>query len=448
MKILKLLLLGVFLPTLAWTQDPINTPIEDDMGIVEDRFQELFFEALKQKGIENYDRAVEALQACLIINPNLPEVYFELGKNYKLLQEFPEAEQALLKSLELRPNDEWILDELYDVHFQSGDTKKAMDVVKQLVDIHPDYKQDLATLYLKQEEFKLALDLLDELDKKFGPTELRDSMRNDIYNATGNEEGRIENLKQRIKANPKSEDNYLALIYRYSEQGNEEAALKVAQQLNKEIPESELAHLALYKFSLSNNEPDKAIASITIVLNGTKVDSKTKTRVLNDFVDFVKTNPTYEDDLLQLTSDISISKQSKLELGYYYMKNGEKSKALTNLSEALLENPNDYNLIKNILLLRVDLEQYDTAAKESAAALELFPAQPLLYLLNGVSNNRLADPDKAIESMEMGIDFIVDDPNMQIDFYNELSWSYKLKNNIKKSESFAKKAKELKEQQE
>ena len=43
MKILKLLLLGVFLPTLAWTQDPINTPIEDDMGIVEDRFQELFF---------------------------------------------------------------------------------------------------------------------------------------------------------------------------------------------------------------------------------------------------------------------------------------------------------------------------------------------------------------------------------------------------------------------
>ena len=262
------------------------------------------------------------------------------------------------------------------------------------------------------------------------------------------EEGRIENLKQRIKANPKSEDNYLALIYRYSEQGNEEAALKVAQQLNKEIPESELAHLALYKFSLSNNEPDKAIASIKIVLNGTKVDSKTKTRVLNDFVDFVKTNPTYEDDLLQLTSDISISKQSKLELGYYYMKNGEKSKALTNLSEALLENPNDYNLIKNILLLRVDLEQYDTAAKESAAALELFPAQPLLYLLNGVSNNRLADPDKAIESMEMGIDFIVDDPNMQIDFYNELSWSYKLKNNIKKSESFAKKAKELKEQQE
>ena len=446
MKFLKLLLLGVFLPTLVWTQDPINTPIEDDMGIVEDQFQDLFFEALKQKGIENYDRAIQALEKCLVIKPNLPEVYFELGKNYKLLKQYPEAEQALLRALELKRNDEWILDELYDVHFQAGDIGKAMNVVKQLVDIHPDYKQDLATLYLKQGEFKLALDLLDELDIKFGPTEVREAMRNEIYNASGNQEGRIKYLKQRIEASPKSEENYLALIYRYSEQGNSEDARKIAQQLIAEIPESELAHLALYKFALNANQPEKALESIKIVLNSSKVDAKTKTVVLNDFVDFVKINPNYKEALLKLTSAISGQDQSKLELGYYYLENGDKENALKSLSEALIDNPNDYNVIKNVLLLRVDFEQYDIAAKESAAALELFPAQPLLYLLNAVSNNRLSKPNEAIESLEIGIDFIVDDLNMQVDFYNELSFAYKLKNNIQKAESFAKRAKALKRQ--
>ena len=30
---------------------------DDDLGNVEDEYQELFFEALKQKGIENYQRS-------------------------------------------------------------------------------------------------------------------------------------------------------------------------------------------------------------------------------------------------------------------------------------------------------------------------------------------------------------------------------------------------------
>ena len=35
-----------------------------------DEFQEKFFEALKQKGIENYDRAVNLLLECKRLDPN------------------------------------------------------------------------------------------------------------------------------------------------------------------------------------------------------------------------------------------------------------------------------------------------------------------------------------------------------------------------------------------
>jgi tetratricopeptide (TPR) repeat protein len=435
------------IPALVFAQDPRES-IEDDLGIVEDEFQELFFEALKQKGIENYSRAVDALMQCLKINPDMPEIYFELGKNYKLLKQFPEAEAALKKALELKPNEEWILDELYEVYLAQDDRENAMETVKKLVEIHPDYKQDLATLYMKQGAFKQALDLLDQLDEKFGPNELRDAMRNDIYNATGDDAGRIENLIQRIGANPRNEDNYLKLIYRYSQQGDDQKAFEIARKLEAEFPESELVHLALYKFSLDQGKPDEAVNSMKIVLNSSQVDADTKSKVLKDFVAFVKSNPTYEEDLLKLTTDISNKPGSKLELGYYYLQNGDKEKALDNLSQALSENNSDYELLKKVLLLRVDLEQYELAAKQSADALDLYPAQPLLYLLNGVSHNRLSKPDKAIESLELGIDFVIDNLEMTIDFYNELSIAYKQKNNKAKAESFSKKAQELKQQQE
>jgi len=64
-----------------------------------------------------------------------------------------------------------------------------------------------------------------------------------------------------------------------------------------------------------------------------------------------------------------------------------------------------------------------------------------------VANNNSGDYKKAIDSLEMGLDFLIDNPNMEADFYSELSIAYKGLNNISKSETFAKKAQALKAQQ-
>ena len=70
-----------------------------------------------------------------------------------------------------------------------------------------------------------------------------------------------------------------------------------------------------------------------------------------------------------------------------------------------------------------------------------------MYLVNGVANNNLEEHKKAIDNLEMGLDFLIDNPNMEADFYSQLSIAYKALNNISKSETFAKKAKALKVQQ-
>ncbi len=64
-----------------------------------------------------------------------------------------------------------------------------------------------------------------------------------------------------------------------------------------------------------------------------------------------------------------------------------------------------FNTIKDVLLLRLDLNRDVEVVKLSAETLELYPAQPILYLVNGVANNKLNQPKKAIESLEMGADF-------------------------------------------
>jgi hypothetical protein len=61
-------------PNFAVAQvQPVPEP--DDIALNTDAFQDSFYEALKQKGIENYDRAVEALEKCQTMQPNNPVVF-------------------------------------------------------------------------------------------------------------------------------------------------------------------------------------------------------------------------------------------------------------------------------------------------------------------------------------------------------------------------------------
>ncbi|WP_299098095.1 tetratricopeptide repeat protein [uncultured Winogradskyella sp.] len=436
-------------PQASYAQVDFNKRPDDDLGNYEDEFQEHFFEALKQKGIENYDKAVDALHKCLNLDSKKPVIYFELGKNYNKLKNFGAAEDNLKKAIEMQPDNVWFLDELYDVYFQQEDVKNALKTIKQLVKYHPDYKEDLASLYVREEKYKQALDILDELDAEFGLSESRDAMRNHIYSITGNADDRIENLEQRIANNPNNEDNHLKLIYRYSQTGDRKNAYKAAQNLLKTKPDSKFVHLALYKFYLQDGKVEDAIGSVKTVLTSPEINADAKAKVLKDFVSFVGRNPEYESDLIDVTSLIDENKdaQTHSDLGYYYLKAGDKLKALSNFKEALKQTPDDFKLIKDALLLQLDIEDYKAVANDGEAALELYPAQPILYLVVGVAQNKLGTPKKAIENLEMGLDFLIDNPNMEADFYSELSIAYKTLNNISKSDTFAKKAKALKLQQ-
>ncbi|MEM6514883.1 MAG: tetratricopeptide repeat protein [Bacteroidota bacterium] len=444
--LLTTIIFGILLfPQGFYAQVDFNQRPTDDLGIVEDQFQEYFFEAIKQKGIENYQKSVDALLKCIELDDEKPVLFYELGKNYMQLKNFGAAEDAFKEAVSQDPDNEWFLDELYGAYLQQGEMKKALKTVRQLVEFHPDYKQDLASLYIRLEKYNDALKLLDEMDKELGYSEDRDYLRNQIYNLTGDDEERIENLEERIKTNPEDESTYLRLIFRYSETGETKKAFEAAKRLEQLNPDSQLVHLALYKFYLDAKDTEKAISSMKIVLTSPVIKPEAKTKVLNDFVKFVSANPQYESDLIEITSLVSEEKSVRTltELGQYNLKTGDKQKALTYYEEALKREPKDFSIIKDVMLLNIDLKNFERAEKLSSEAIELFPAQPILYLANGVANINLNRPKIAAENLETGVDYVIDDDNMLRDFYEQLSQAYKLLDNIKKSETFAKKAQAL-----
>ncbi len=279
------------------------------------------------------------------------------------------------------------------------------------------------------------------LTQVWGESDIRNALRAQIYLATGNTESAIKNLEQKIDNNPKNEKEYLNLIFLYSDQGNKEKAFEAAKNLLKSNPKSQLVHLALYKFYLDDGNTSDAIKSMKSVFSSEEVDKETKYKVLGDFIQFVNENPEYETELMEIVNQFSVENGRVYEkLGDYYAAKDRKEDALNAYEKGIAQDPDNYNLLKNTLLFQIEFKKYEAAAKLSAEGLEIFPAQALLYLLNGVANNELQQSDTAIESLETGLDFVLDDQKMEHDFYEQLSFAYATKDDAKNAKMYSEKA--------
>ncbi len=429
-------------------KDELSKNPMDDLGEVDDAFQENFFEALKQKGIENYELALTALnkaEKAAKSEENKAVVYFEMGKNHTALKQYEEAEKNFNKVLQSQGDRLDVLEQFYELYYQQKKYEKAIPLVERLILFDEDYKEDLANLYTLTKQYDNALAQLDDLDQIWGESDIRNALRSQIYRATGNTEGAIENLEQKIDNNPKNEKEHLNLIYLYSEQGNNEKAFEAAKNLLKSNPKSRLVHLALYKFYLNDANTSEAINSMKIVFSSEEIDTETKYKVLGDFIHFVNKNPEYETQLTEIISQFSKENSGVYEkLGDYYASKNRKEEALQAYEKAIAKDADNYKLLRSTLLFQIDLKKYDEAAKLSAQALEIFPAQALIYLLNGVANNGIENSKAAIESLETGLDFILDDPKMESDFYKQLGLAYTLKGDSKKAKTYLDKAEAIK----
>lgn len=445
-------LLGIFLlPKYLYAQqienDTIQNPM-DNLGNVTDLFQENFFEALKQKAIENYELALTALykaEKAAKTKENKAVIHFEMGKNYTYLKDYENAEENFKKVLESEGDRLDVLERLYDVYYQQKDYEKAIPLVKKLISFDEDYKEDLANLYALTKQYDEALTVLDELDYLWGETDIRNALRAQIYRATGDTKGAIENLEQKIDSNPKNEREYLNLIFLYSEQGDQEKAFETAKNLLKSNPNSQLVHLALYKFYLDEGQAQQAINSMEIVFGSEEVDLETKYKVMGDFIQYVDQNPQYEPKLAELVTEFSTESGRIYEkLGDYYVAKGRNKEALNAYEKGIVREIDNFNLLKNTLLLQLDFKKFEEAEKLSSKGLEIFPAQPLLYLLNGVANNGIQHSDNAIKSLKTGLDFVFDNPKMVHDFYKQLSLAYTAKGDSKNAKIYSDKATEIK----
>lgn len=424
-------------PILLWSQsDPEVPPVEKD------DFQDWFYESLKQKGIENYDKAIIELEKCLKIQPENATVNFELGKNYLAQKEYNKAYTSFESATKIDSNNRWFWVGMYDVCYETKDFEKAIPIVLKLVEFKKEYKEELVSLYMNTQQFDKALELINELNDSVGKLELRENYKAQILRDPKFQSAERNNLIDQIKKNPKDEANYVALIFLYNENNQEEKAQEIAKKLEIAVPTSDWAQVSLFKLYLENKEGENVVKAMNFVLASPKIDSKIKHRMLNEFILFISDKPQFDTDLEKAVAyfdndrDVQVAK----ELGKFYHNKKNWDKAIRFYEIQTRKSPDDLEMALLLLECYTEKGQFDVIEKKAQELLQIYPTQPQLYYYAGLALNQKGAFKKAKEVLESGLDFVIENEALELNFNIQLGEAYNGLGDLKKKEYYFSKA--------
>lgn len=451
-KILFVILLSCAIPSIAQESDTNEEVNKDDLGNVADGFKENFFNALAQKAIGNCDRAIPLLERCAEMEPQNAAVQFELSKNYFASDSYDMALQYVTKAIELRGQDEWLLEMQYDIYEKQKNYEQALNTMRKLAAMNINYNEFLPALLYRTERYQEAYDVITQLDQTTGEdyrrTQLKKMLSSKLQQLA-RAESSITSLEQAIQNDQKDIQSYVNLIYLYSKEDNQAQIERVASLLLKNVPDSYQAHLALYKVYVDRKDWKAAYNSLKEILKSAEIQNNIKVKALTDFIGEVNHNEQAQDYINQAINCAATyieDPNAFRAMGDYYLNNGDLNQAAALYKKGLQIDESDFELLKAAVLLDLDRKDFKSAATIAEKASAFYPAQPLFYLFNGVALNALNKPDQAIGTLEMGQAFLIDEKQVERDLLMELSRSYELLDDQKMKLFYQKKAAQIPQQ--
>ncbi len=151
-----------------------------------DEFQEKFFEALKQKGIQNHDRAINLLLECREMDPDNSTVTHELAKAYWAEKQYANAKTHAVQAIGSDPENYWYLNTLTIILEAQGE--QVENIKNTIPYTNAALQRNLALIYFQQEDYSKALNILNNLESTFFKKDLTRKINDSLAVATQKQE--------------------------------------------------------------------------------------------------------------------------------------------------------------------------------------------------------------------------------------------------------------------
>jgi tetratricopeptide (TPR) repeat protein len=401
-------------------QEPEEVVLSEDKKI---EFEYLFIEGLKQKMLGNNDAAVQYFNGCLDINPKSAASLHELAKIYVSKGEIVSAKLLLEKAIQIDQENKWYKLLLARIYQNNNEYSKASQIYTDLLKDDPanvDYLYRKAVLMASSEKPGEAIEAYNELEKVMGYNEQIALARQNLYLQMGEEKKAFAEVQKLIDTYPDVPGYYGVMADMYKETGNMDKALEYYNKVLEMDPSNGFVHFSLASFYLQNGNIEEGYQHARKGFSNPDVQIETKIQLYLMLVN-APDDIRIEDEKLETLIGLIVETHPDDARSYsiyadYLMQNGRKPEAREQMLKALEVNPDNYPIWEQLILLDSELQDFEEMAAHSDEAIQLFPSQPLIYVLNAVANIQLENYEDALKTLESGQIYVADNKRMEAQF--------------------------------
>ena len=411
---------------------------------VDTRFQQKFFEAQSEKAIGNYQKAYQAFEVCLTIEPENPAVHYELARMDINANNLNGALAHLKKSLDADETNAWYHRAIADVYVKQGKYDLAYKEFVQVEKLNPEDPKilyDEANALLLAGKKQEAIKVLNRLEQREGVMEEIAMERHRLYLQLNDLDGAESELQKLANTFPDDPKYYGMLLQFYQGTHQPEKVQGILEKLSQSDPANGNVHMQLSEYYAMAGDDNRSYQELKAAFATTDISIDEKINVLLKYYQLSEISPpamqqAYE--LLDITEKVNPTEAKIFSMyGDYLDRDSRFEDARLKYRKAVELDPTRSIIWNQLMALDSQLGDFESMKTASEKALEYFPAIPEFYYYNGAANFRLKNFSRAQESLSAGKELVIENNTLLMQFYSMLGEVYnELKQFEKSDESY------------
>tara|TARA_B100001250_G_C19809478_1_gene795092 strand:+ start:124 stop:1845 length:1722 start_codon:yes stop_codon:yes gene_type:complete len=408
---------------------------------VDKKFIHFYFQAEKNKLLEEYNEALIAYEKCISLIPEEPAPYYYIAKLYLyIFQDIDNAKHYINEAITLSPDNEWYYYELLSIYSIEKNLIGQLNIYYKLIDFNPDnifYYLEAINLLVDLKKYGNAVKFIKKTQKKLGVSNELLLALKDVYLAENNFK-EAEKVGKKLTKRSLTFFSTLAEIYmHFNDYDNAITAYSKLLQGDSDNPKAIIALHAIYSNKEDIASQEKYLLKIA---ENDQINIEIKKEI---FYNLLLSNQykTYPEFNIIIERAISLHPKEplfNLMLGDIFAKEGESTEAIKHyylsLNSGIIKD--DYIYTK-LIELYWQKELTDSVIEVSEIAIDRFPFTPMFYYYHGVSLSNKGEYELSINTLLKGKDFIFDNELLVSDFYSLIGNSYhELNNHISSDEAY------------
>ena len=409
-----------------------------------------YYNAVKEKVLGNYDKAIELFSQVLRSDPNNHAAMYELASIYIEKNKINDALHFSKNAVELNPANEWYQLQLAEIYNKTNRTKEAVAIYEKLSKQHPDrpdYLFQWAEALLYAGKPLEAVKVYDKLEENIGVSRELTLQKQRIYLRLGKIDLAAEEVEKFISNNPSDADGYSMLIEMYLANNMNDKALEVIERFAAVDPENPRIALSMAEYYRGKGENDKSFAELKKAFASPKLNSDVKLQILTSYLPLVQQHPEMLEQALELSKLMADNHPNESNAhavyGDFLSIAKKNTEARDQYREALAIDGKNMQAWTQLLIIESELRDFKSMEKEGDAALELYPEQSIFYLFSGIAKSQNDKLDDAAKILLSGSKLVVDNDAQLLQFYSNLGDIYNKQKNYAASDNYFDKALKL-----